>query len=129
MMDILNREIIGKWYDTHDPALMAPECVWEIAEGFPHGGTYIGSKAVFEEFFPCLLGDFEVWKTEVEEILDANSIVLGLGHYLGRTKATSTKVSTEVNVPFAHLWKVRNGRIVWFRNYTDTLVLARALQF
>lgn len=124
MTDMLNIEIIRIWYNTHDPALMVPECVWEVAEGFPHGGTYTSSKAVFEDFFPNLLGDFKAFNAEVDEVLGADSMVLGLGHYRGQTKATST----EVNVPFAHLWKLKNGRIVWFRNYTDTLLLARALQ-
>lgn len=58
MTDMLNIEIIRKWYDTHNHDLMAPECVWDIAEGFPHGGTYTSAKAVFEEFFPSLQGDF-----------------------------------------------------------------------
>lgn len=119
-----NIEIIGKWYSTHDPALLSPECVWEIAEGFPGGGTYTSSQVVVEGFFPNLLGAFQSFNAEVDEILDANSVVLGLGHYRGQTKATCTKV----NVPFAHLWKVNNSRIVWFRNFTDTLLIDRALQ-
>lgn len=124
MNKTLNMEIIHKWYSTHDPALLSPQCVWEIAEGFPHGGTYTSSQAVFEEFFPSLLQAFETFNAEVEEILDANSMVLGLGYYRGKTKATHM----QVDVPFAHLWKVKSSRIVWFRNYADTLLLDRALE-
>lgn len=124
MLDTVNREIVHKWYNTHDRTLMDSECIWEIAEGFPYGGIYTSSQAVFDEFFPRLLGEFDTFNAEVDEILDTGSVVLGLGRYQGRTKATSTQVS----IPFAHLWKVRNGRIIWFRNYTDTLLLFRALQ-
>lgn len=53
-----------------------------------------------------------------------NTQGLGLGRYCVRAKATGI----EVNVPFAHLWKVSNGQIVWARQYTDTLLLAQALQ-
>ncbi len=123
-MNMNDVEIIRRWYDTHDPNLINPECVWEIAEGFPHGGTYTSAKAVLEEFFPRLLADFEVWNAEVSEILDAEGTILSLGQYRGQTKANSVKV----NVPFVHLWKVRNDKIVWFQNYTDTLLIARALQ-
>ncbi len=108
MADTVNSEIVYKWYNTHDHSLMDSECIWEIAEGFPYGGIYNGSKAVFEEFFPRLLGEFDTFNAEVDEILDTGSLVLGLGRYQSRTKATSTKVS----IPFAHLWKVKNGRIV-----------------
>ncbi len=118
-----NVEILRKWYGTQDRNLMHPDCVWEIAEGFPHGGVYSGSKALFEQFFPSLLADFEDWHAEVEEILDASDLVLGIGRYRGRARATGIQVS----IPFAHLWKVRDGQILWARQYTDTFLVRAAI--
>jgi uncharacterized protein len=117
-------DVVRDWYNTHDPNLLATDCVWEIAQGFPHGGIYQGSQTIVENFFPKLQEDFDVWDAEVDRIMIADDILLGLGSYIGRTKSNGI----EVKVLFAHLWKVQGGKIVWFRNYTDTLLLAHALQ-
>lgn len=118
-----NLEIIRDWYKTHNPELLSPECVWEIAEGFPSSGTYIGPQAIFNEFFPNLLEHFISFEADVNEIVNAENMVIGLGDY----KGVSQKTQVEINIPFVHLWKVNDEKIVWFRNYADTLLMARAL--
>ncbi|WP_218959050.1 nuclear transport factor 2 family protein [Baaleninema simplex] len=116
-------EIVQKWYATHDRSLIDSECVWEIAEGFPNGGKYITEKEIFEDFFPGLLQNFEDFVAEVDSIFDAIDMIVALGYYRGHTRANHSRI----NLPFVHLWKIKNNKIVWLKNFTDTLVLYRIL--
>ncbi len=118
-----NVEIIKRWYESPGREFLDPNSEWLLAEGFPAGGRYVGSEAVFEEFFPRLLSNFSEWGAKADEILDAGDFVVALGHYQGRAKTTGT----EMKSPFAHVWKLSNGKIVQVRQYVDTVLVARAL--
>jgi uncharacterized protein len=58
-----------------------------------------------------------------EEFLDAGNRVVALGNYSGAYKATGKSM----NVPFAHVWTVTDGKITKFVQYTDTLKVSEAL--
>lgn len=119
-----NLKIIQDWYNTHNSELLDSKCVWKIAEGFPCGGTYIGPKAILQEFFPNLLQLFTSFKADVDKIVNCeNNMVIALGNY----KAVTQKTQVEIKIPFVHLWKVKFEKIVEFQNYTDTLQIANAL--
>ena len=49
--------------------------------------------------------------------------MVAFGSYGGTYKTTGPAM----NAPFAHLWTVRNGRIVGFVQYTDTAKVLEAL--
>lgn len=115
--------VVGDWYETRDRALLSPDVVQEIAEGFPHGGVYRGVDAIYDGFFPAIRRDFPDWRVEVERIVAADEMVVVIGRYRGRAAATGRSV----DAPFVHLWRVVGGRIVWLRTYTDTLLVDRAL--
>jgi len=123
-------EAVRSYYDSLAPghrarlmALLDPHIVLEIPEGFPGGGrTYVGLKAYIEEFLYSFYGAFDL-KVLPEEFLDAGENVVALGRFEGR--ALSTGVA--VNVPFAHIWTVRESRLVRGRMFTDTAVLCAAL--
>lgn len=122
-----NVQVIRDWYATRDrQRLMSPEVVHEIVAGFPHGGTYVGQEAAFgpEGLFALLLADFPDWRADVEDVLDAGDLVVSLGRY----RAHAAAGGAAVDVPFVHLWRVRDGKIVWFANHTDTLRIDRALR-
>lgn len=121
-------EVIRSWYKARNEGifideLFAPDVVWEVAEGFPHGGIYNGSRSVIEDFFPLLAADFQFLRADLSELLDAGSLIVGIGDYNGQTKSTKRIIAA----PFVHLWRVKNQRIAWFRNYTDTKLFADAL--
>ena len=118
-----NLEIIKKWYETLDPEIVDPDVDWKLADGFPADGHYRGRKAVFEEWLPKLLAQFDNWKATPEQLLDAGDAIVGLGYYSGRSKATSR----EFKVPFAHVWFMQNGRIVKVNHNANTLMLHRAI--
>jgi len=118
-----NVEIIRQWYENPSPEFLDPHTEWFIAEGFPAGGRYVGSDAVFGEFFPRLMSQFSEWKVNPEELLDAGEFVVALGRYQGTVKETGVKVVA----PVAHVWKLKNGKIVQARQYVDTVLIDRAL--
>jgi len=97
--------------------MMHEEIVWHQAQGLPHGGTYRGLPAVRAAIFDPLddewWDDFEATPTE---FIGCGDHVIVLGRYTGRAKASGTPL----DVPFAHVWRFRDGRAVQFDQFTDT---------
>lgn len=52
------------------------------------------------------------------------STVVALGEYSGTYKATDKGLKA----PFAHVWKLQDGKALSFQKYTDTAVHQRPLQ-
>ena len=101
--------------DMDRVATLIAECDWEEAEGMPYGGRYRGAEDVFQNVFARIAADVENFSARPDEILPAgDDRVLALGRYagIGRTAV--------VDVAFAHLWTVRDGKIVKFVQYADT---------
>jgi ketosteroid isomerase-like protein len=96
---------------------------WTEAEGFPYGGTYTGANAIVENVFMKLGTEWEGFSAVPDEILDAGDRIVALGHYGGKYNASGKSMK----VPFAHVWTLRDGKIVKFVQYTDTLKVSEAL--
>ena len=125
-----NKEIIEgvyKSFATGDiPGLLGTfdeNIEWTEAEGFPYGGTYKGANAILENVFMKLGGEWEGFSAAPDEILDAGDNIVALGHYSGKFNATGKSMK----VPFAHVWTLRDGKIVKFVQYTDTLKVSEVL--
>ncbi len=103
--------------------LTHPGIEWHFAEGFPHGGVRVGQAAVFDGVFPALMRDFSEWDIEVDELIAAGETVVGLGRYRARARTSGVGLVAA----FAHVFRVRDGRIVRVQQFTDTLQFARAL--
>jgi ketosteroid isomerase-like protein len=96
---------------------------WTEAEGFPYGGIYTGGNAIVENVFMKLATEWEGFSVVPDEFLDAGENIVALGHYSGKYKASGKSM----RVPFAHVWTLRDGKIVKFVQYTDTLKVSEAL--
>jgi hypothetical protein len=59
-----------------------------------------------------------------EEFIAAGDEVVALGRIEGKTR----KAGAPIDVPFAHVWTVREGYLQRLRAFTDTAVLAHALE-
>jgi ketosteroid isomerase-like protein len=126
-----NGEIIRGLYDAlatgNVPAVlgvMDPKIEWTEAEGFMYAGTYTGPNAVLENVFMKLATEWEGFAAVPSKIVDGgDGDVISTGTYSGKFLTTSKSVG----VPFAHEWELRDGKIVKFRQYTDTAVIARDL--
>ena len=104
---------------------MHPEIEWHQAQGLPHGGRYSGVAEVRRNIFDPL--DEEWWEefsAAPEEFLDAGDEVVVIGRYRGVAKGTGK----ELDVPFVHVWTVREEKAVRFRQFLDTAGWVTALQ-
>ncbi len=97
---------------------------WTEAEGFPLGGTYHGPQAVLEGVFMRLGMEYEGFAAVPAEFIDGGDTIVGLGTYSGTYKATGKSFQAD----FAHVWKLQDGKVIRFVQYTDTLLVQRALQ-
>jgi ketosteroid isomerase-like protein len=100
-------------------AAMAPDIVWNEAENFPYADNnpYVGPDAILAGVFARLGGEWDGFAVREEELIDAGDTIVTLGRYGGAPKATGKKINSQ----FAHVWRFKNGKIVAFQQYTDTL--------
>jgi ketosteroid isomerase-like protein len=104
--------------------VLSPTIQWDITAGFPYGGVYSGVESVFNDFVGRVLGDFEDWKTEMSELIDAGDRVIGLGAYSGRSKSTGKGFSAR----FAHVWTLADNRMVRLQQCADSAQLRAAAE-
>jgi hypothetical protein len=105
-------------------SLMAPDIVWNEAENFPYadGNPYRGPDAVVGGVFARLASEWDGFAAVPEQYLGGGDTVVVLGRYRGSYKATGR----EIDAQMAHLWRVRDGKAAAFRQFVDTLAVARA---
>jgi len=104
---------------------MHPEIEWHQAQGLPHGGTYHGLDEVRRNIFEPL--DVEWWdefSAVPDEFLAAGAEVVVLGRYRGVAKETGKRL----DVPFVHVWTIREDQAVRFRQFLDTAGWVEALK-
>src|SRR5262245_51960647 len=102
---------------------LAPDIRWEVVEGFPYGGVYVGLDDVLGNFFGRLVEDFENFVAAGAEFFESGDRVIALGSYSGRAKATGR----EFTARFTHVWTLRGGKIVRLQQCADTVQVTRAL--
>jgi len=102
---------------------LAPDVRWEVVEGFPYSGVYVGLDDVLHNFFGRLFQDFESFVAMGSEFFEAGDRVIALGSYTGRAKATGRDFTAR----FAHVWTLQGGKIVRLQQCADTVQLIRAL--
>lgn len=102
---------------------MAPDIEWTEAKGYPYAGTFRGPQAIVDGVFTRLATEWDGYRAIPDRYVSAGEDVIALGHYSGTYKATGKAF----RAPFVHAWTLRNGRIVRFVQYVDTVVVQRAL--
>ena len=131
-MSQANVDIVKSLYEAFGkgdvPAVLAamdPGIVWNEAENFPYAdrNPYVGPTAIVEGVFARLGGEWEYFKLALEEVLDAGDTVVSRGRYDAAYKKTGGKI----NAQFVHIWKLRDGKVLTFQQYADTLQVAKAL--
>lgn len=91
---------------------------WREAENYPYadGNPYAGPQAVVDGVFKRLGADIENFVVQPVNFIDAGSTVVVEGRYRGKMNATGKSFDAQ----FAHVWELRDGKIVRFQQYTDT---------
>jgi ketosteroid isomerase-like protein/predicted ester cyclase len=102
-------------------ALFADDLVWTTPESVRFGGTYRGPQGA-GDFFTTLPQNFAELRVQPERYVDAGDTVLVQGRHSGRTVT-----GTAFDVPWMHLWTMRDGRVTSFTESFDTAPVAQAL--
>ncbi|MFZ0745804.1 MAG: nuclear transport factor 2 family protein [Terracidiphilus sp.] len=107
-------------------SMLDPGIVWNEAENFPYAdrNPYLGSAAVAEGVFFRLATEWDHFQAVPSEFIDAGDTVVVTGRYRGTYKATHVALDAQ----FAHIWRLRDGRITGFQQFTDTAQAKRAVQ-
>ncbi len=101
--------------------LMDETIAWHEADGFPWGGTHHGPDAVLNDVFLKIAAEWEGFQGVPEEYIDGGDTIVVLGYYSGTYKKTGQRA----RLPFATVWRITNGKVSEFRQYTDTAPLQR----
>jgi ketosteroid isomerase-like protein len=129
-MSAENVEIVRLGYDEFLATgelverITAPEFVWDMStfHGWPERRTYEGPEGT-REFLTDWVGAWEDWRLEVRELIDAGDDVVAILHQSGRSKTTGL----EVDMDFAQVWTIKDGKQTRMRMYADPDEALRAV--
>lgn len=126
-----NADLIRAHYAANDrgdlDGMLAPfaaDIRWTEAAGFPYAGTYIGPDAVVENVFARIQEEWDDYTVAIDEVVDGGDVVVGIGTYSGSYKQTGRFFAARV----VHVWRVVDGEVVAFEQFTDTELVNRALR-
>jgi hypothetical protein len=105
-------------------AILSPAIEWTDAEGFPYAGTYIGPDAVREKIFARIGSEWDRFEAVPSSYIADGAHVVVLGEYRATYKSTGRSVTS----PFAHVWRIEDGKVVRFRQFTDSPPFQRAVE-
>jgi ketosteroid isomerase-like protein len=104
--------------------IIDPEFVWDMStfRDWPERQTYEGIAGA-REFLADWVGAWEDWELEVEELHDAGDRVVAVARQRGTSKATGLPV----DMHFAQVWTIRDGRQTRMEMYADPDEALRAV--
>lgn len=106
-------------------ATLHSELAWTESEGFPYfSGTWTSPQEVVEKLLVPLSRDWEDFSARPVDHIEQGDRVVVFGQYSGKAKATGKSM----RAAFAHLWRVRDGKIASFDMYADTALVREALR-
>ncbi len=127
-----NRAIVNGMYQAFSKgdipsvlAAMDDKVVWNEAEGnsLADGNPYKGPDAVLKGVFTRLGDEWENFRLANIKLHEmSNDQVLATLRYHGKYLKTGNTIDAQA----AHLWKLKNGKVVSFQQYVDTKQLAEA---
>ena len=91
-------------------------------EPLPQSGGFEGPDAVFE-MFGELMENWDDLSVVPDEFVEDGNTVVALGHVHGTAKSSGE----QVKVPFAHVWRMRDGKAERVQILEDTALMAKAL--
>lgn len=103
---------------------MSPNIVWNEAENFPYADNnpYSGPEAIATGVFARCIGEWDGFAVAMDDLIDGGDRVIALGRYSGSFKETGSQMNPQA----VHVWTLKDGKIVAFQQYIDTLDVARA---
>jgi len=103
--------------------ILAEDVLWILPDmaNVPFAGTWQGREQV-GQFFRRMVEVQDVVEFEPQEFIAKREMVVVLGHFTMRVKATGRLSRSQ----WVHVWKVDEGRIGYMREYVDTLAVSQA---
>ncbi len=105
-------------------AALAPDTTWTEAAGFPYAGTYTGPEEIITNVFQRLATEWVNYQAKVHTYLTDNDRVAAFGVYSG----TYRKTGKFMAATFAHLYLLKDGKIVSMEQYVDSAMVQLALK-
>jgi ketosteroid isomerase-like protein len=106
------------------PAVLAafdPQIEWnEPGGGRAPRGTFHSAQSVAAEVFSTVPQNFDEFRADVEQAIDAGDHVVVVGRFQGKGKG-----GQQLDAPYAHVWRMRNGKAVSFQNHVDAAAWAK----
>jgi ketosteroid isomerase-like protein len=106
-------------------ALLSDNIEWQLpeVENVSFTGKRTGRAAV-GEFFASVAANQDVLQFEPRDFIAQGDRVVSLGDYEWRVKDTGREFASD----FAHVFTIRDGKVVAFKEYFDSAVVAAAYQ-
>jgi ketosteroid isomerase-like protein len=123
-------ELVKFFYDAAErgdgPAALgslAEDIEWVEAAGMPYGGVYRGPEAAAQKVIGPIKEDVDGLALVREEFIASAGTVAVVLRYTGTGKATGKAL----DVPAVHVWDLRDGKLVRFRQFIDTAKFAEVV--
>ncbi len=86
----------------------------EPGGGRAPAGTFRGPQSVADQVFATVPQNFDEFRAEPEQFIDAGEHVVVVGRFRAKSKSGAT-----LDAPFAHVWRMRDGKATHFQNYVE----------
>ena len=103
---------------------VAENISWKEANGFPYAGIYTGLESVTKNVFSRLGSEWIDYKFTPESYVADDDKVVAYGTYTGTYKITGKSFEARV----AHVWKLKDGKIVSFEQFVDSQPVNNAMK-
>lgn len=124
-LEIIKSTYEGKTSEENGKNLakyVAGNISWTEAKGFPYAGTYIGLENITKNVFSRLGSEWIGYKFTPEDYVANDDKVVAYGTYTGTYKLTSKAFTARV----AHVWKLKDGKIISFEQFVDSKTVDEA---
>jgi ketosteroid isomerase-like protein len=126
-LDIIKSTYEGKTSEENGKNLAqysAKNISWTEAKGFPYAGTYIGLEEITKNVFSRLGSEWIDYKFTPEDYVASDDKVVAYDTYTGTYKITSKSFTARV----AHVWKLKNSKIISFEQFVDSQTVNDAMK-
>lgn len=103
--------------------LLSQDIHWNQMDGFPGKGRCVGISEVLGYVFEGLRSEWTDWQSVAKDFFADGDTVFVKGYYSGIHRLTRKSFK----VPFIGEYKIQEGKISEFNQFTDTLRIVQAM--